>query len=166
MKDPDTATFRRSDAPTLKHPDTTDFAGGPSDPPTLRRSGPRASRLAHRPVQVLLPARPPGACKNAHTRAQKSHFSGNHRIAKRATNSYRFVRSAVAPTARKSARMHTSEMQKVCIPHFWVRRGRCTKIKRHTFAYQKVCLLALSRPIGATADVTKPYEFIANIVIL
>ena len=52
MKDPDTPTFRRSDAPTLQHPDTSDFAGGPSDPPTLRRSGPRASRLALRPVQV------------------------------------------------------------------------------------------------------------------
>ena len=45
------------DVPEIKFPKghPSDPAGRPSDPPTLRRSGPRALRLALRPVQVPPP---------------------------------------------------------------------------------------------------------------
>ena len=71
------------------------------------------------------------------------------------------MRSAVALMARKSAKTHTSERQKVC--HFALsapQRGR-QNAETHTFASKKVCILALLRPVGATANLTKPYEFVA-----
>ena len=105
-------------------------------------------------------------CEIAHTRERKPHFPRKRRIAKRTTNSYGFVRSAVAPTGRKSARIHTFERQKVC--HFTLSapQGGRQNAKRHTFASKKVCLLALLRPVRATADLTKPYEFLSHFAIL
>ena len=104
--------------------------------------------------------------RSSRTRGRKPHIPINHRIATLAMNSYGFVRSAVAPTARKSARMHTSERQKVCHFTLLAPQGGRQNVKRHTFASKKVCILALSRPAGATADLTKPYEFVAHLAIL
>ena len=66
----------------------------------------------------------------------------------------------------KKCKRHTFEMQKVCISHLWAPQGGRQNAKQHTFASQKVCLLALLRPIRATANLTKPFVFLAHFAIL
>ena len=109
-------------------------------------------RVRELPVSVF--AR---ACEIAHTRGRKPHIPINHRIAILAMNSYGFVRSAVAPTARKSARMHTSERQKVCHFTLLAPQGGRQNAKRHTFASKKVCDLSTLRSIEALAESTKRF---------
>ena len=72
----------------------------------------------------------------------------------------------MALMARKSAKKHTFERQKVCHFALLAPQGGRKNAKTHTFASRQVCILALLRPVGATADLTKPYEFVAHFAIL
>ena len=76
------------------------------------------------------------------------------------------MRSAVALMARKSAKTHTFERQKVCHFALLAPQGGRENAKTHTFASKKVCILELWRPVVATADLTTPYEFVAHFAIL